>query len=842
MLRIALDTLRSRWAGFVGTFVGLAFGVALMSTVLVAMTGGLNSQGNAPLRYADAPIVVTAAAQISVDTQDYTDQLPLSGTPGLSAELVAKVQATGRTVIDRSFYAQPEGVSLPGAGQPVGHAWSSAAFTPYRLAAGAAPAAADQVVLGGGPAAEVGRQITMLTAQGPAQFTVSGVTAPVSFEQAVFFTDAEAAVLSPRVDALVAYGPLASVQAAVASAGAAASVAAPQDGVASGTVEVLTGNARHQADAVEVTDQRELESVDGLLGVAGGLAIFVAVFVTGSTFAFSVQQRRRELAVLRCAGATPFQVSRMVLAESAVIGAAASLLGALIGVPGGPLLAHWLVTRGEAPGWYQVSFSPLAVLAVLGAFAAGVTVALCGAGLACLRAARIRPVEALRESAVDVKAMTVLRWIGGICCLVVALVLVIAVPLAAPLVAVGLNEAVAGVLVLAFALLSPLFVRPLVRLFALPLRWLRGASVLLAKENAMGAARRTAATATPVLVTIGLAAAILGAVASIDAAKATQLRASVLADYVIVPHGVPGLSQAAVDRVDAVSGVTATPVTSEDVYGPMPDSDLVQYTAQVVDAADLARDFAPQVVSGSLSGLDDGSIVVDQEWGVTTGQKVDVYLSDGTRAQLTVAAVVRTGVGGDAAFLTPAHAQGALISRIDVTLQSGADRSAVYGQLVRAAQSLGGQVMAQPQWAAGVNTAQSNQDWTNATTVLLIALVYTGLSIINTLVMATAARSREFAVLRLGGATRLQVLCAVGAEATLIVLVGVALAAVVGVMALAGLGAALRSLVGSTPVDIPWLVLGVTTGLCALAALAAALGATRFSLRTRPIDLVGARE
>lgn len=843
MLRIALDTLRSRWAGFVGTFIGLALGVALMSTVLVAITGGLNSAGNAPLRYADAPIVVTADHQIAIDDQGFTDSLPLSGNPGLSPALVAGVEATGRTVVDRTFYAQPAGVHLPGAGQPVGHAWSSAAFTPYHLAAGSAPAAADQVVLGGGPASLVGRQISVLTARGPATFTVSGVTAPVSFEQAVFFTDAEAARLSPRVDALVAYGQLAAVRNAVSSVGAAAaSVAAPRDNVTSGTVQVLTGDGRHQADAVTAVDQQELTSVDGLLGVAGGLAIFVAMFVTASTFAFSVQQRRRELAVLRCAGATPRQIARMVLAESAVIGTTASVIGALLGIPGGPLLARWLVTRGEAPSWFQVSFSPAAVLAVLGALAAGVAVALLGAGLACLRAARVRPVEALREADIDIKAMTPLRWLSGLSCLVLGVLLVSLVPLADPLVAVGLNEFFAVVLVVAFALLSPLFVRPLVRLFALPLAWLPSGPMLLARENATAAARRTAATATPILATLGLAAAVLGAVASIDTAKATGVRTSVHAAYVIVPQGTPGLNQAAVDRVDAIPGASATPVTSEAVYGPMPDSDLVEYSAQVVDLAGLARDFDLTVESGSLGGLNDGTIVVDQEWGVHVGQSVDVYLSDGTRAQLTVAAVVRTGIGGDSAFLTPAHAQGALVSRIDVGLQPGADRSAVFSALARATHDLGGEVMTQTAWASQLNSAQSSQGWANATTVLLIALLYTGLSIINTLVMATAARSREFAILRLSGATARQVLSSVAAEAVLIVLVGIALAVASAGILLAGLDLALRDLVGGTPVDVPWLVLGVTTALCALAAVLAAVGTARFSLRTRPIELVGARE
>ncbi|MFI2612898.1 FtsX-like permease family protein [Kitasatospora sp. NPDC018619] len=843
MLSIALDTLRTRWAGFVGTFVGLALGVGLLAAVGIAMTGALNGHAGAPLRYAAAPVVVSPATELDVVSPDYTDHLPLGSSPGLAPELVARVRATGPTTVDRSFYAQATGEGpapqAPAAGQPLGHPWSAAAFTPYRLTAGAAPADARQVVLGGGRAELVGRQVTVLTAQGPAPYTVSGVTAPVSFEQAVFFSDDEAARLSPRVDALVVHGPADAVRAAVAAAGGTGRV---KDGIAVGTVRVLTGDARHDGDTTKADDEKALQSVNGLLGVAGGLAAFVAVFVTASTFAFSVSQRRRELAVLRSAGATPRQVATMVLAEATVVGTLASAVGALLGVPGGPLLARWLVSRGQAPAWYQVSFSAAAVAAVVAAFATGVTVAVCGAGLACFRAGRIRPIEALREAAVDRKPMTVGRWIGGITALVTGLALVVLVPMADPLVAVALNETVAGVLVVAFALLAPLVAGPLVRLITLPLAWLRGASVLLVRENAVAAVRRTAATATPVLVTVGLAAAILGSVGTIDAAKATELRQSTRADYMLVPHGAPGLSQAAVERVRQLPGLDATPVSTENVYGPQPSATLVQYTAQIVDPAQLGQVFDLKVVSGSLDALRDDTVVIDQQWGRRTGDTVDVYLGDGSRASLTVAAVVRTGIGGNAAFLTPAHAQGALVSRVDVRLRPGTDPAAALAGLREAGRGLNATVVPSSRWAAAVNDAQSAHSMMNATTVLLIALVYTGLSIVNTLVMATSARSREFALMRLTGATRRQVLRVVAGESVTVVLVGVALAAAVAAVTLGGLGSTLRGLVGRTPVVVPWGDLGLITAACAAAAVLAAVAAARLSLRTPPVELAGARE
>src|SRR5260370_5537819 len=68
------------------------------------------------------------------------------------------------------------------------------------------------------------------------------------------------------------------------------------------------------------------------------VSAFVAVFVVASTFGFAVTQRRRELALLRLAGATPAQVRRMLLAEALITGLAAGAAGAAAAppAPGGP--------------------------------------------------------------------------------------------------------------------------------------------------------------------------------------------------------------------------------------------------------------------------------------------------------------------------------------------------------------------------------------------------------------------------------------------------------------------------------------------------------------------------
>src|SRR3954469_18500718 len=68
-----------------------------------------------------------------------------------------------------------------------------------------------------------------------------------------------------------------------------------------------------------------------MLGVILGAATFLAGFIISSTFAFTVDQRRRDLALLRLVGGSRGQVRRLLLGEALLLGG----LGAGLGVPAG---------------------------------------------------------------------------------------------------------------------------------------------------------------------------------------------------------------------------------------------------------------------------------------------------------------------------------------------------------------------------------------------------------------------------------------------------------------------------------------------------------------------------
>ncbi len=133
------------------------------------------------------------------------------------------------------------------------------------------------------------------------------------------------------------------------------------------------------------------------LNVLALVALVTGGFLVFSAQALEVARRRGEHALLRVLGLTRGALARLVLAEAALVGAAGAVLGLALGyafalaavrASGGDLGAG--LFRGLAP---EIGFAPAAALAY---FAAGVAVALAGAALPALDAARAAPAQALK--------------------------------------------------------------------------------------------------------------------------------------------------------------------------------------------------------------------------------------------------------------------------------------------------------------------------------------------------------------------------------------------------------------------------------------------------------------
>ncbi|MFG3157323.1 FtsX-like permease family protein [Streptomyces sp. NPDC048219] len=818
MLSTTLRTLRTRWVTFVGSFVALSLGVALIAVMGLALASSLDAPDRGPERFAAAAVVVKGQDTLEVPTSIGDRAQKLAQPRAVPPDTVAKLRGLGAVVEDRSFAVRAEG----GPDDLVGHPWSTAAFAPYHLDAGRAPEAADEVVVSG----DWARPGTGVRTDG-GTVRVVGTVSGLGFENAVFYTDTRAAELSPRSLQLVVDADAAAVRDVVGD---------------SAGVQVLTGDARRYADADPDRDSEALTAMNAMFGTAGGVTGFVSVFVVASTFAFAVAQRRREFGLLRTAGATPGQIRRMVVHEALAVGVLASAAGCVLGSYGAPELAEWAVDESLAPHWFTIGDYtwPYHV-----AFWTGLFVTLCGVLAAAGRAGRTGPAEALREASVDTRPMTWGRRLFGSALLITAVVTLALALATNPGDLLHRKTYVSRpmLLITAAALLAPVLVRPLARLIAwLPAR-LPGAGGMLVRENAATGVRRTAAVAAPVLVTVALAGSLLGATATLDEAKATEVRERTAADFVVTPAGDAGFDEATLRRLRAVSGAEVSPSSSSAVYVLEDGVALIKSDARAAEPEPLAATARLPLAAGKVGDLDDDSIIVNEEWERhTVGERVDVWLGDGTRTSLKIAAVMTVGTGNNGVYVTPRNAPAAPVDRVDVRLAHGAGASTVAAGLRQAVRASGGEVLDRQAWVRATYPETNRTTRTGFFLVLGIALLYTGISLANTMVMATSDRVRELAVLRLAGATRWQVLRLVGAEALMVVMVGGLLGALVAGLNLVGMWSALGLLSVWTSIEIPWGTLAAALGACAVLAVVSAVAPAGLALRRRAVELAGTRE
>jgi putative ABC transport system permease protein len=795
MLTVAVATLRTRWVAFAGTLAALALGVSVIATMTLVLAAAGGGGHRSPERFAAAPFVIAADPTLRVRDAGGIDTVPLLEQPDVPASAVAQLPGA---IPDRSFYAQLAGV--PAAQPPLGHGWSSAAFAPYRLTSGRPPRTEDEIAVAG--QAALGRPVTVLTAGGPLAFTIVGIVQPRTGEQPIFFTDAEAARLSPGVDALVADGPAAARRAAAVPG-----------------LQVLTGAARHQADPDAVQDGADLAGLTTFLGVAAAISAFVAIAVIASAFGLSVAQRRRDLALLRAIGATPGQVARMVRAEAALVGVAGSALGCALGLIWAPLLARWITGRGLSPAWFSVQLTAGSVPALLIAFLAGVAVAVASVLAAARRAGMIRPAEALREAAVEPARISPGRRLGGLGCLIAGAATLIGVTLLFPSAAGDAKTQATIVLLLVggAVLLAPFLLGPLTRPFG------HGTAGMLIRAGVRTGPGRAAAAVVPVLIAVGLSVSILGSGATANAAANAGLRQQAgAADYVVLSApGTPGLTTALIRAIEAIGGLDATAVTQTSLLAhepaitrfhleaPMP----IPFAAIGIDRASAALSLP--VREGSLADLGDRTIAVDSSWHQRLGAVMSLWLSDGTPVSLRVVAILAPSLSGVSLVVNDDNAGGAMPGVVYVRLRRGAAVAAV-ASLQAAARQAGARVVPASRWSAAVSDQQAEQNQVGLELLLGIAIAYSAIGIASTSAMSVSGRRPELGLLRLTGATRRQIVWIVAAESLVLTIAGVAASAAISGLVLGGLWVAFARAAGFTPIVLPWVPIVVVAGASAL--------------------------
>ena len=772
---------------------------------------------------------------------------------GSEADRIRELPGIAAVVADRSVYApvvDRHGRLLKGAnGSPsVGHGWESAVLTPYALSEGGPPARRSDVVIDAHLASErkpAGRRPCAGTdglrssdfqrcgdrrhreARGSCrsrQRSSSAPTWPRASRAPAARVDLLGVITRPGFDA-----------ARVADA--------VRDRFRGSGLRVLTGAKRGDAESPE--DALSREDIVAGLTVFAVLAAFVAIFVVASTFALSVQQRHRELALFRAIGSTPRQVRQLVAGEALVISVVAVLLSLPLSVLAAYLEKGLFVRAGMIPEGLHIVVGWLPLLAGL---VAAVTTTQLAAFASARRASRIRPTDALREATVRRRPVSWLRAVAGLAVLAGGIAFV----LLAARHSGGLHEsdapAAAMVLMVAAALLGPLLAWPFASLTGWPLAASGSGPGLLAWANTRANLRRAASVATPLML------ADLRRQHDVhrqDDPPQGDARADGESH-----HGLIRLAGSRRQRASRGSGGggPAPPRRRRSVRHRL---DLRRrcrgrhepsvFPARGVDIDTLDRVLSLGVVSGSLANLRGDSIAVSRQsasdWGWRIGDRVRLWLGDGTPTTLRVVAEYTRPLGFGEVVMPRRLVQGHVTQPLDDAVFVVGDPEVRAADLERTLQTLRSttptvRVVGRSAYEAEIDAAAEKQSLAVYVLLGLIVLFCT-LALVNALTMAIGERAREFALLRLIGATKGQVRAMIRTETVIMVAFGLTMGSLIAVPGLALLN---HSLTGSLLPSVPlWSYLALLA-FYAVVGLAATVFPARWSLRANPVTATAHRE
>src|SRR3954447_17844292 len=606
MLSLAFLTARSRLGSFVGALVAFA-----MAAVL-GMAGGMLLQGalttHAPVeRYAGAAAVV-AGDQVTGHDHDVV----LGERVRLDAALATRLAQV------RGVRAAIADVGVParlGADVAEAHNWSSAALTPYVLASGRAPHGAEEVVTG--YPVRVGTRLVLSSSAPARTVTVVGVARPQSSvgpRRIVFLSDDAPAQLAGHPGTVDAIGILAGP-----------GIDAARLQAVAGRALVLTGAARGNAESPEIQSGRTR-----LIAVAApfaGLRIFVALFVVAGTVALAVQQREREIGLLRAIAATPGQVRRMFAWEATVV----ALLGAAAGIAPGIRLAHalarGLVRHGIAPSGFTASDPRLAGAGVV---VGSVALALFAVLSSSRRAARVSPTRALTEASVEPRLVGPGRLIGGIVAIVCAIPLfAVSATTQTPATGAATSEMTAIFLVIAVGCLGPIVAKLAARVLQALFRTVSPVGGFLAGANLATATRRFSSASTPLVLTIAMSCTLLFSATTLDHSISRQRHAGISANLALSNPG-GGLAPSILHRVRATSGVGSAVALTPTTLGPSLGIGDDTIPAAIVDGSGGGLDVG--ITDGSLAALHGNAIALGRNRADSihahVGDRVEVTLGD----------------------------------------------------------------------------------------------------------------------------------------------------------------------------------------------------------------------
>ncbi|MEW2526045.1 FtsX-like permease family protein [Streptomyces sp. NPDC047071] len=577
--------------------------------------------------------------------------------------------------------------------------------------------------------------------------------------------------------------------------------------------------------------EQNTSAMSQVLLIFAGIALFVGIFIIANTFTMLVAQRTKELALMRAVGASRRQVTRSVLIEAFIVGLVAAVAGFALGI-GVAVGLESLMNAGGA----SLPDGPLIVgpTTIVVALLIGVVVTMLAAWLPGRRAAKIPPVAAMNSvhASPTTRGLVVRNTIGS---LIVALGVVMLFMEDNYVMAGGAAVVLVGVIVL-----TPLLSRPFIAA-AGPLLKPFGVTGKLARLNSVRNPRRTASTASALMIGLTLITAMTVIATSLGSAINKMAAGSLKADYTVSMANYQPLSpKVRADLAELPDVEASSPLRS--TWG---EADGTSTRITGVDPQSFGKLVSLDYTSGSAAGFKGDSVLVDdgtaKKKGLKAGDTVPVKFDDDKTVRLTVAGVYESNEMLDGLF-TPTAV-------VDPHLNKIADQQVLLKMKDGVSDASEDAVVK----ALGDNPAIKIQDKDDISNeiggainlilnmlygLLAMAILVAVLGVINTLAMSVFERKHEIGMLRAIGLDRAKVKQMVRLESVVISLFGAVLGVGLGLFLGWVAGDSISGSVKTYTMEIPAGRILLFLAIAAVVGVLAAVWPARSAARLNPLQAI----
>ncbi len=787
---LARRSLRARLGRSIFTGLAILAGVAFVAGSFV-LADSLKGTFDNLVDGLTGDIDLEVRSQLTIDELDAArDPLPTSLVAEVAAVPGVEIAEAGYSRFAQMLDQQGKPVTTQGA-PTLGVSWDpNSGLSGVVLKDGTAPTTRDEVAIDKATADRIGYRvgdtIRVVLSTGQQEFEIVGLVGLGNSDgfvgattvvwdpaSAAFWLDSDDTV--DTIDVKVAPGAsIATVQAAIAE-------------ILPARTEVITGEQLGD----ELKDQ-----IGDIVSVFGtGLLIFalvtalVAAFVINNIYNISISQRLRELALMRAVGANGGQIRRLVVTESLIV----SIVGTLLGMLGGLAVAKGIIAAFNAAGGgfppTPLVFQPrTAIVAAI----VGIGVSVVSVLLPAIRASRIPPVAAMRPEVGFGALGLSRRLVRGVVLTSVGLALFLFGLFVRP--GTGsqwgsLTGAGAIAVVFGVTILSTVIARPLARTIGAPIAKLLGTSGRFARDNAARVPRRTARTASALMIGVTLITAAAVFTSSLRDTFGRILEQGTSFDYIVLDtESFQSLPTEVADRLESLPELSAVS-PFRNIRGNVGDS-TVTFTA--VDPVAFPQLANLDVTAGGFEAVTETDGVMlyrgdadDRDVGV--GDRVDVTWQNGQESSVTIAGIFDDNSLGANWFvsiglLESVSAQTPRDQFVVVKEAPGVDTATARAAITTA-------LAEYPQ-----ATVQSNNEFVDeqkdqidtllqlVTMLLAVAIGFSFLGIAITLALSVFERTREIGLLRAVGMSRRKLRRSVRGEAVIVTLFGTLIGIALGMM------------------------------------------------------------